>query len=79
MPFAGRIAQSVEHSANNAAVQGSSPCMTNLLLFLCLWQIVLVSFNIVRAYLNSFLALKLLATSLVGLVPTMSWKRIKTK
>ena len=32
--FAGRIAQSVEHSANNAAVQGSSPCMTNLLPFL---------------------------------------------
>ena len=28
--FAGRIAQSVEHSANNAAVQGSSPCMTIL-------------------------------------------------
>ena len=27
----GRIAQSVEHSANNAAVQGSSPCMTILL------------------------------------------------
>ena len=26
----GRIAQSVEHSANNAAVQGSSPCMTML-------------------------------------------------
>ena len=25
---AGRIAQSVEHSANIAAVQGSSPCMT---------------------------------------------------
>ena len=24
MPFAGRIAQSVEHSANNAAVQGLS-------------------------------------------------------
>ena len=30
----GRIAQSVEHSANNAAVQGSSPCMTILPLFL---------------------------------------------
>ena len=29
--FSGRIAQSVEHSANNAAVQGSSPCMTILL------------------------------------------------
>ena len=27
----GRIAQSVEHSANNAAVQGSNPCMTILL------------------------------------------------
>ena len=32
--IAGRIAQSVEHSANNAAVQGSSPCMTILLTFL---------------------------------------------
>ena len=30
LPCAGRIAQSVEHSANNAAVQGSSPCMTIL-------------------------------------------------
>ena len=28
--FAGRIAQSVEHSANNAAVQGSSRCMTSI-------------------------------------------------
>ena len=28
----GRIAQSVEHSANNAAVQGSSPCMTKAVL-----------------------------------------------
>ena len=34
VPFAGRIAQSVEHSANNAAVQGSSPCMTIMPLFL---------------------------------------------
>ena len=34
LPFAGRIAQSVEHSANNAAVQGSSPCMTILTLLL---------------------------------------------
>lgn len=29
----GRIAQSVEHGANNARVQGSSPCMTKLLTF----------------------------------------------
>ena len=28
----GRIAQSVERGANNAAVQGSSPCMTIILL-----------------------------------------------
>ena len=34
LPSAGRIAQSVKHSANNADVQGSSPCMTILPLFL---------------------------------------------
>ena len=28
--YSGRIAQSVEHSANNAAVQGSSSCMTSI-------------------------------------------------
>ena len=36
MAFAGRIAQSIVQSANNAAVQGSSPCMTILPLFLLL-------------------------------------------